>query len=1364
MKGHASLFLAFLPAVDCALGRRTIATQGHRSFEESDACGHKSSCGPGKESVGESFLQSTMQTGPFLGLLRTGSRFRASMDPHVPSLDVEINSGNISVSALSTEEVSEFERAVQKRYGARYVKYFTNLRAGRVGLTRASALLVQHIFEISWGISIASLIFLTIAYGVHRRFASSGNKKESRNLHRKATAIGDEESLTQIGFVCSVFGEILFHLWCLVPAVGYLQMILFALDHYLYAFFVPDQTWLQLGEPFLLVFFISHVVLFIQSYAYAEVRVFFMRPAPLQEATSVFIEDTKSEGVGTLCTVKVTDDNLWYIEYTCVRYLWDASEERFRPAGVDKVLGVDAKSRLDNGGLPDSELNLRKCHGPNSIKIEVPGLFKSVAAEFLSAIYIFQFCCIWVYMFYSTWNIAIIWLVLALISGTSKAYLVRRNQLQIQQMAATHTTAKALRSGVWQQISAADVVPGDILSVEHGLVPCDVAILQGCAVVNESMLTGEPMPVQRFAVAEDQHDSYLEAEGAMKRNFIFAGTLVMQSSGTGGISSAIGIAIGTGARTAKGSLVRMVLFPSPTHFSFSDQMPTVYIIMTVFTVVLFLLQLLIDQGHWIVAMFTGLCILTQCLQPNMPVSFTLAHSVAASRLRSSCGVICLSPPKIPVAGKVHVMVLDKTGTITKDGMDFAGIHPVDSGKTPSFLPFAPYLSGVGDKWKNEVPELLQWALASCHTVTKLQDGSFVGNAVEVSMLKSSGWELASDGKSLRHHLGDEIQVLRPLEFDHHRMTSGAVIYLPKLGRTLALIKGSYERIEQLVSTSTPVPKDYKVVTEKHAADQYYVLGMGMKELQGYSPEMTRDQLENDLSLLGLFLFRNEMKPDSPYALAQLREGGVRCVMCTGDNAITGVAIARRCNMLSSEMSRVIMGDVDNCDELQWQSYPEGLPLKHEDVMASDAREVDIVLTKSAFKILQNTAEIGTILNKVRVYARMKPDDKVAVINLHQDRGLVVGMVGDGGNDCGALRAAHVGIALSEAEASIVAPFSSSECHGTGSISLRAVPDLLCYGRATLSTNLATYMYFMVYALCVPVAKMTLLFMGNMILSEWTWLFLDIFVGSVMVATMTLCKPGAKLANLRPTSTLLGFRTFATVVMPVLVMGGIFFSALLWLSHQPFYIPYDALKMGVPGHEWQKKGDNYECAVGFFIMALQLPTAAYAFSFGGEHRRSVFANWILSLLYVFVLILFGLLLWSGPSELTCMFRVNCDSHVSNEMYIPGVQELSTGNLGGCFLGPQLQEWKEKLGDKYAFPDEANGCNPSSSVNLLEEIQVPSGALPWLGASTCRGPNNCFDHQFRLVMTGLMSLMVISTLVIGKIMSIYHPAPKFHFETL
>jgi cation-transporting ATPase 13A3/4/5 len=358
----------------------------------------------------------------------------------------------------------------------------------------------------------------------------------------------------------------------------------------------------------------------------------------------------------------------------------------------------------------------------------------------------------------------------------------------------------------------------------------------------------------------------------------------------------------------------------------------------------------------------------------------------------------------------------------------------------------------------------------------------------------------------------------------------------------------------------------------------------------------------------------------------------------------------------------------------------------------------------------------------------------------------------------------VGVALSEAEASIVAPFSSREEHGTGSISLRAVPDLMRFGRATLANNLATYMYFMVYALAIPTAKFTCIFLGNMILSEWTWISTDILVGSVMVALMTLCRPAGQLATIRPTSELLGWRTVLTVLIPAAIYGICFVGALLLLWQQPFYHYYDALELGVPSHEWQKKGDNFECGVAFFFLTMQLPTVCYIYSHGAEQRVSPLRNIALTVMYVLIMLVLFCVLWGGPSDLSCVFRVNCDSYTSMRMYVPVVQEFSTGNIGGCFLGPQLLEWRKKLGDGFEFPSEENKCNPSAGVNLEQEIRLPSGAISWLGAAECRGPNNCFSVSFRIQMTVLLVMMVGSTHVVGVLMSGWHPAPKAHFKKL
>jgi hypothetical protein len=263
-------------------------------------------------------------------------------------------------------------------YGRQYDDYFAKLAMGRIGLSRYSPLLIQYMYEIGWGIAMGTLLLLTAMYAVGRRVGevSKGTKSEMEGV---STGDGETVTLEQKGFTRSFFGTSIFYLWCAVPAIGYLQMILFTLDYYLFAFHVPDQTWLQLAEPFLMVYFISHFVLFAQGYCLAKARVFFMTQTPLTEATWILVETPGSVSSGVLCPVTVDNSEggsgRHYFEYTCVRYLWDAQEGRFRPGGVDHVSGAKAKARLQAGGFVEREKKQRGASGPNTISIAVPGFF-----------------------------------------------------------------------------------------------------------------------------------------------------------------------------------------------------------------------------------------------------------------------------------------------------------------------------------------------------------------------------------------------------------------------------------------------------------------------------------------------------------------------------------------------------------------------------------------------------------------------------------------------------------------------------------------------------------------------------------------------------------------------------------------------------------------------------------------------------------------------------------------------------------------------------------------------------------------------------------------------------------------------------
>merc|ERR1719310_1802728 len=193
---------------------------------------------------------------------------------------------------------------------------------------------------------------------------------------------------------------------------------------------------------------------------------------------------------------------------------------------------------------------------------------------------------------------------------------------------------------------------------------------------------------------------------------------------------------------------------------------------------------------------------------------------------------------------------------------------------------------------------------------------------------------------------------------------------------------------------------------------------------------------------------------------------------------------------------------------------------------------------------------------------MKPDDKIAVINLHQRLGNYVGMVGDGGNDCGALRAAHAGLALSEAEASIVAPFSSG-----ADKSLFRVGEVIKEGRACVATNISMFYFYVAYGLAVTSSKTTILLINGATMATYQWFMLDVFLVLFMPNTMAHCASVSKLSKYRPSCSLLTLRPIVTVVVSQLFFMAYFAIGIKVLRSYAFYMPWEPERIGVGPAQW-----------------------------------------------------------------------------------------------------------------------------------------------------------------------------------------------------
>ena len=284
---------------------------------------------------------------------------------------------------------------------------------------------------------------------------------------------------------------------------------------------------------------------------------------------------------------------------------------------------------------------------------------------------------------------------------------------------------------------------------------------------------------------------------------------------------------------------------------------------------------------------------------------------------------------------------------------------------------------------------------------------------------------------------------------------------------------------------------------------------------------------------------------------------------------------------------------------------------------------------AALEALCASGAMERLLPLTRIWARTKPDDKTNIINRHIGRALIVSMAGDGGNDCGALRTAHAGLALSEAEASVVSPFTSK------SGSIRSVVDVLCEGRGALATAFGSFKFLLMYGLFFSVLKLASFYFG-VILCNTLYLLIDILTVIGLTGTMPLSLPLPDLADARPPASLLGKRTLLSLASAFLINFIFFCIQMAVMSHDPEYVPWPSELAA--GGDWWTLGDNWECTTLFASIYLPFIACAVAFTLGGQFRRPLLSNVPFSLVALSLYILATLLLVLPSSDFTRTFHI------------------------------------------------------------------------------------------------------------------------------
>ncbi|XP_029975552.1 polyamine-transporting ATPase 13A2 isoform X2 [Salarias fasciatus] len=921
-------------------------------------------------------------------------------------------------------------------------------------------------------------------------------------------------------------------------------------------------------------------------------------------------------------TVQLYDEErtlLRYYLFEGLRYVWLSRKGAFCSVSV---LNEDWSCKdLHNfkKGLTPLEQSLRRSlYGANLIDVPVKSYMKLLVEEILNPFYVFQVFSVILWTIDTYYIYASIIVFISFISIGISLYETRKQSVTLRSMARFVTNVTIRRdSGQEECVSSEDLVPGDCLIIpqEGLLLPCDAALLAGECLVNESMLTGESVPVLKTSLPAVDRKYSSDSE---RRHTLFCGTQLIQAKGgRPGGAGAVAVVTSTGFFTAKGNLVSSILYPQPIDFRFYKDAFKFLFILGFFALIgsIYIFVVLYKaQVTWLELIIRSLDIVTIAVPPALPAAITAGTIYAQNRLKSE-GVFCISPPRINVCGKVSLFCFDKTGTLTEDGLDVWGV--VEAGPAgfselvpdPQQLPAGPMLSG----------------LACCHTVTLLR-GQPIGDPLELMMVESTGWTLQEPEEDV-HTLDAEFgghKVLAVMEPPTGQSQAVAivgrfpfssalqrmsVVTVDRGGRSaLAFIKGAPEMVASLCRPET-VPSQFASELRNFSSEGLRVLALGCKTVDVNSDLKTieREEVEKDMQFLGFLMMKNQVKKESGEVINILTAAQVRNVMVTGDNILTAVSVAKSCGMVAPEEKVIYVianpHTARSMPTLKFSLQDGGSAAAHSsEVVTQNLYQggfgYHLAINGKSFAALCDyfPDDLPKVLMRATVFARMSPDQKTQLVKELQKLNYRVGMCGDGANDCGALRAADVGVSLSEAEASVASPFTSK----TQNIS--CVPLLIREGRCSLVTSFSLFRYMALYSL-IQFISVIILSTEKTSPGDWQFVFWDLVLVTVLALVMGMGGPSLVLHPHRPPASLLALPVLGSLFIHTCLIALGQLAALFITKSQDWFVPLNSTVFGT------KNLPNMENTSVFALSGFQYIIMAIAVTKGYPHKKPLYHNWI-----------------------------------------------------------------------------------------------------------------------------------------------------------
>lgn len=745
----------------------------------------------------------------------------------------------------------------------------------------------------------------------------------------------------------------------------------------------------------------------------------------INEASHIKITPAPNCGIGEICTInreKFADgEKQVSFLYQKRRHLFHAEINKFAPPEFK----IDELPQLEYfhtcKGLKGDLAKLTRNYGLNKFDIPIPTFLELFKEHAVAPFFVFQIFCVALWCMDEQWYYSLFSLFMLVSFEMTTVFQRRTTMNEFQSMGIKPYPIYTYRDAKWQELQTDELLPGDLVSVtrtnEESAIPCDLLLLDGTAIVNEAMLSGESTPLLKESIKLRPADEFLQPEGMDKNSLLHGGTMALQVTKpenpvipVAPDNGALGYVCKTGFETSQGSLVRMMIFSSE-RVSVGNK--------EAFFFILFLLVFAIAASWyvWVEGTRMGriqsklildcIIVITSVVPPELPMELTMAVNSSLAALQKYF-IYCTEPFRIPLAGRLDVCCFDKTGTLTAEDLVFEGLAGFKEDDLHHLFTC------------DEAPETTALVLGSAHALVKLDDGEVVGDPMEQATLKAADWTVGPKdtverpGKSKT----EKIKILRRFQFSSSLKRSSAITSINTLpGKNFVAVKGAPETIRSML---VDAPENYEKCFKSFTRAGSRVLALAYKYLDPSVNvvKIKRTEVESKLHFAGFIVFHCPLKEDAIETIKMLNESSHRCVMITGDNPLTACHVAKEVGIVDKEV--LILDapeehyEVSEDENLVWRNVDETTIIPFNSSTSIDLelfKKYDICLTGHALAHLSEHVQILDLLKKTWIYARVSPSQKEFILTSLKDSGYNTLMCGDGTNDVGALKQAHIGVAL-----------------------------------------------------------------------------------------------------------------------------------------------------------------------------------------------------------------------------------------------------------------------------------------------------------------------------------------------------------------